>query len=113
MLFFSISTWELDVGKDISNLSSDDQAIFRAAVNAIGGDITARYQASIALQSRSELLTWVCGSSSGGSYGDGTYPFTLPDGSVVRLPSISKLTTLVTPDDDPGDLTILFDNKLV
>jgi len=46
-----------------------------------------------------EVVTWQSGTATGGPNGDGTYPFTAPDGVVVYEPSPQKLAALTEPGE--------------
>lgn len=47
---------------------------------------------TLMLTTRNEVLDWASGAATGGPKGDGTYPFTQDDGSVIYVPSPARIT---------------------
>lgn len=53
---------------------------------------------------KAELLDWSVGRSDGGPNGDGNYPFTAADGTVILVPSIPKLKAYALGGDNADTL---------
>jgi len=102
---------------DIRDLDSMERAAFLEAILESGGDTVARDLLTKIVQSQTEFLNWAKGTASG------TYPLTMPDGTVINIPSPKKLVEDLAAEVgdiaaevdqlDEEDFTAIFEKNLV
>jgi hypothetical protein len=94
---------------DIRDLDFAERAAFLEAILEAGGDTIARDLLNQIRQNQAEILNWAKGSSTE------TYPITMPDGTVINIPSPSKIaedSVAESEAEDPGDLVAIFEANL-